>query len=787
MAQNNTQLNVDINVKSDQVAQADEKFVSLRRQIRETLVSLQELTDKGDTQSKKFSELNLKLAELRTEQEQVNNKTQSLTSTFSLMGGAVGEFGNQAEVGIQALKTLSSFTLQDIKNQFMVVGAELKTFITKIVDASGITKLYTITNEALAASFIEMGVAEESAAAAAKVLSGAIVATGIGALIVGVALLAANWDKVEQSLKGTTEEEDAFNEAVNTTNKDLEKFYENLISVRQTLDAAEKGVISKKEALKIYNETLGDSLGKVKTFEEAEKRANSDEAVKAYIMAQVKKAEAQAFLAKSAQAAVDAATGKGYDLGFWDKAYNAIMNAGNPVGYLVDNLKTGIENTKQLTKEAKIAAEEYGKLAPSGTTQSKVDKAKVDPRVAQAKAVQAELNKIEEDAYANTLEAKDKELYVAGGKYNDLLAKAKKYGLDTTALTEAYHTEITTINKKYDDKELSEEEKKRKAIEQFEVKLAQDLQKLDDKKKNDKIKEYDDDIKLLQAQEAALIKGSKAYFDIVQQIEDKSYEERKLKAKDNAKELDQIEINHKNNNINIKIQQMEAEKQIQLQTVDMYASFGQLLGQIAGKSKEIAIAALLIEKAAAVAKVVISTNAAIAEYTLQSLSLGPIAGPIAAASFATTQHINEAISIASIIAAAAVGISGISGSGGGGGSTTSSAPAGNSTAGLGKAYGLGGLLDGPSHSSGGIMINAEGGEAIMSRGAVTMFGPLLSKMNQAGGGTSFNLGLNGQAKSDYPKKSLPVTESQIIKTYVVEQDLTSAQHRHARLKDLSTL
>ena len=42
----------------------------------------------------------------------------------------------------------------------------------------------------------------------------------------------------------------------------------------------------------------------------------------------------------------------------------------------------------------------------------------------------------------------------------------------------------------------------------------------------------------------------------------------------------------------------------------------------------------------------------------------------------------------------------------------------------------GGMIDGPSHSQGGVPINAEGGEAVMTKGAVTVFAPLLSLMNK---------------------------------------------------------
>jgi hypothetical protein len=76
----------------------------------------------------------------------------------------------------------------------------------------------------------------------------------------------------------------------------------------------------------------------------------------------------------------------------------------------------------------------------------------------------------------------------------------------------------------------------------------------------------------------------------------------------------------------------------------------------------------------------------------------------------------------------------------------------------------------------------------MTSGAVTMFAPLLSMMNQMGGGTSFSSGLN-TTLPDNPNRNNPAMEQQpvIMKTYVVESELTSSQQKQARLKDLSTL
>lgn len=107
---------------------------------------------------------------------------------------------------------------------------------------------------------------------------------------------------------------------------------------------------------------------------------------------------------------------------------------------------------------------------------------------------------------------------------------------------------------------------------------------------------------------------------------------------------------------------------------------------------------------------------------------------------------------------------------------------------LGRNYGDGGMIDGPRHAQGGTLINAEGGEAVMTRGSVTMFGPLLSALNQAGGGRSF--APNAMVASfDNPQLNNPAqTQSPVImKTYVVSNELTTEAEKQAKLKNLSTL
>jgi hypothetical protein len=124
-----------------------------------------------------------------------------------------------------------------------------------------------------------------------------------------------------------------------------------------------------------------------------------------------------------------------------------------------------------------------------------------------------------------------------------------------------------------------------------------------------------------------------------------------------------------------------------------------------------------------------------------------------------------------------------------GGSGGGSAAGSNSAQQLGKGYATGGIVSGPGTStSDSIPVRLSNGEGVMTAGAITMFRPMLSMMNQMGGGTSFNSSVGGAAY-DNPNVTNPTLDQSptIIKTYVVSSELTTDAQRQARLKDLSTL
>lgn len=404
------------------------------------------------------------------------------------------------------------------------------------------------------------------------------------------------------------------------------------------------------------------------------------------------------------------------------------------------------------------------------------------------KALQEQKIKLETD-YINTTKAnKDKQ--------KEISDKARKDEMDAEigALNlkkaegkikeEAYQEELYKIKKKYttDKKELIDieiayeqyktDKKKKLAEDERQIALMALQSQMNDLDKKNSLLDYDFQQDLARLEEKRLLLDEAQKKELAG-VENNELERNKIlqKYSDLRKGIDAEEVATTK-------AATEAKYQIQLTYLQALQGFGSLLQQIADGNKELAITGLLIEKAAALASIAVNAKK-------NFIKDGGATSPMAWANLAVA-----GVSAAAVIVGAIKGVNDIknAGKGGASGGGETTAVAGNSAASLGKNYGDGGLINGPLHAAGGVMINAEGGEAVMTRGAVTMFGPLLSALNQAGGGTSFAPNAV-TTRYDAPNVAQPAQQQSpiIMKTYVVENELTTAQHKQARLKDLSTL
>lgn len=453
--------------------------------------------------------------------------------------------------------------------------------------------------------------------------------------------------------------------------------------------------------------------------------------------------------------------------------------------------KTEKENQKERQEAADAAAKKAAEAAQKAkeAAQKAFDE-KLKRMEAEDKLDEARLSKLKAEALAiatTEQEKLDVEKKFAELSYNALLKdiddKQKLYNknsldyknLQTEKINaEAAYTESLTgfkekqaaIDKDAADKEL---ERQKKLAEEKRTILAIGLEaQIADLDRKNALLEFDfqQDLERL-AEKRALLDEAEANELANTELTEAQKTEIRQKYADKRKDITNQEIaTEKAAN--------EAKTQVALAYLDALAGFGQIMQQLANGNKKVAIAGLLIEKAAALASIAVNAQK-------NFIKDGGIKSPLAWANLAVA-----GVSAATVILQAVKGVNDINSAGSGSNATSGGGapPAQN----LGQNYEKGGLIGGRRHAQGGTMIEAEAGEAIMTRGAVTMFAPMLSMMNQMGGGTSFNK--NAMVTlPDNPLVTNPAQEQNplIMKTYVVENELTSMQQRQARLKDLSTL
>jgi hypothetical protein len=392
---------------------------------------------------------------------------------------------------------------------------------------------------------------------------------------------------------------------------------------------------------------------------------------------------------------------KGDFKGAWEDAKASVTSFSDNYDAAVDRFEVGTkkitktqkENLKQQNEDAKKSFEERLKLLEA---QDKLDEAKLKKLKEEALALaQTEQEKLDvEKRFAElSYKARIKDL-------DDKMALYKKDSVEYKNLqTEKINAEAEYISqtvsfaekqKAIDENTLKEkkafEEKAKeirdnaikdetdKALQQRQTKYQKDLAELEadkqfilkseteknelrkalqqglendlDKIKTDaRSKELASQLLLDEARLKALQENSWEYFDQQRVIENDAYEAQKLKARDNATELEAIETTHKANLRNIDRAEFEAKKDLQLQIVNLYGGFGRALQELAGKNKKLAIAGLLIEQAAGVASIIINTQKAAAKAgyitPLGIATLVAGAASVAAAVVATVKGIQQ--------------------------------------------------------------------------------------------------------------------------------------------------
>ena len=626
--------------------------VDVETNVEPSIAALKEL-------KKQLKETAAGSAEFKILQQQINDTEDAIksartgagnfTEVLGQLPGPIGEIGNKVSGTVNTLKQFGALKFSDLKASFVELGKDLTDAAKGLGKLTGITKLYTTLNTALAASFVKVGVGEAAAAAGARAFSAALIATGIGALIVllgtaasalyematGEKEAAAAADILNKSLERQNELLELNAADTNRRNKvelarlksqgaDAQKIRET--QFRQAKETYEQAYKDEQEAVKIYNDNLGkaDVEGLKKLEDNLTKRQQATK--NAYATAQ--------------------------EVGLNNKA---------------DELKEEENKNKELSGKSKALSDK--KIAEK---QREIDELK---RLRDSEL--GEVRKGEEEAFKATLTERERTEYEVNQKYAALIATATKYKQDTTILETGLQAELSTMRKKFAE----EDADKKKELDEKETerlkKVGEDERGIVLLGLQTKLETLDAENKRIDGDFEADLQRLTLQKDILKQQETTELQNTEL----TEFEKTQIRKKYADARAGITDQEIATEKaaaaakqEINMAYLQLFEQFGNTLSQLAGKNKALAIAGIIISQAASIGQIVANTGIANAKAVAASpLTFG--------APWVLINTISAGLSIAATIAGAVKSIQQINSAasqagvtGGGSGGSVGAAP-----------------------------------------------------------------------------------------------------------------
>jgi hypothetical protein len=749
----------------------DDSVKSLRTQLKEATANVAIMADKFGATSKEAINAAKRAAELKdrigdakaltdafnpdAKFKAVAGALSGVAGGFSALQGAMALFGKEnknveaALLKVNAAMALSQGlnALGDSIDSFTNLGTQIRATTTYQNLNNAATKTAAVVQKAFGVAVVETSVGF-------KVLKGAIAATGIGLLVTGLASVIANFDAISDWIKKSPlgafaksvgELVEQFTDFIGVTSQAKRNIESLTASSKLRNDQIERDIKlltaqggQEEEIYKKRTELINNDLAVLKTKVDASGKLYGEDAKKWKDLNNEKLVLTADYNKKSAEETKKANEKAQKDRDEANKKSEEDTKTANKM--LID-----LQNEKSKA----LLADENDKALK----QLEIDKKAKDAEIEQLKVsqkVKDELIKLNNETYEAekiALEKKAKEdrdkkqeeeqdnLDEFNQKIKDIRIAAIK---DDNERAEAER--LSKLEK--DLKELDEDKEFIKLSEEEKAKIKNDLITASEaegqRNKNEIIKKgLEEELDILQAQQKSLSTDSKAYWDNAKAIEQASYKLKLEAAKGNAKEIEKINKEHSENNIAIEKAEAAAKRALLLERLKLVEDFGKNIQVLAGKNKKVAIAGLLIEKAAALGQVVVNTAAATTKAVAASpLTLGlPWSALIIA---------NGALQAAAVVKSAIDGVKAINSAG--------------SSAGLSEEGTIGGGGD-----TGGSIPSIGGGGG--------------GSMPDTGGGNPPNTGGGGGSTGGGGGSSPSV------RAYVIQSDIENAQQREDEIQN----
>ena len=605
----------------------------------------------------------------------LSGAVQGVAGGFSALQGAIGLVGVESEnVQKTLLKVQSAMALSEglnsilaSKDAFTNLGSVVKNttafqaaynFVmgekvaVQKADAAT-TVASTVATKAQAAATNTATVATTASSTAMKIFRGALLATGVGALVVGLIALVQNFGKIKAAVLSAIPGLGSFASTVgNVINA-----FTDLVGITNAASRAEQqrqAIFTKAAAgTKIINEGIDRQIKLLQA--QGAQQGKIDELRKNQIKNELNDLK-------------KAANDKGILYGEQAKKFKDLQNDLAVIDATAETARRQAAETA--AKRGASASNKYGE------SQKKKDEDLAKERLAAEKEAAERINQLKADTAVAAIENEFEAKKLAIG--NALAAEIKqvndneKIKAETKAalilaLTNKSNLEIAAVNKDAADKAKAAKEK------------------TDKEEKDALLKQQEEDRKIRQIGfqeqiEAINKENAKIEMDFEQDLErlaDKKQilREQELLELENTEltEAQKLEIKKKyadarnevtNQEVAVEKAAQQAKIDLNNRYLDLAGQFGSVLQQIAGKNKALAIAGVVVEQAASIGRIISNTAVANAK--------AAAASPLTAGQpFVAINSISAGLSIASSVAAGLKAVQQINSAqpGGGGGAS----------------------------------------------------------------------------------------------------------------------
>jgi hypothetical protein len=439
-------------------AKSEERVVSLKTQMRLAQQEVAELSIKFGATSVQAIEAANRASELKDAIEDAKDLTdafnpdakfnaltgsiQGVVGGFTAVQGAIGAFGVKSEEVEQALLKVNS--AMALSQGLQSVGSSVDSFKNLgavIKNTTAFQFLYNQATTLATAVQSAFGVATAATTTGFKLLRGAIISTGIGALVVGLGMVIANFDAISAWIKNSPL--GAFANQVGNIVQKFTDFIGITSQAERQLASLDKSTKLKNQGIERQIKLLTAQGGKENEIAKLQKDLTQNE-----INLLNKKVDK-----------------KGLLYGEDAKNYRDLQNELSVID--AAESKRQNEEAEKQSEKARQKREEDNKKRIEAEK-----KAAKDLQEFTIQQFQKE-SKIKQDAFDATLSQQDLEKREVQDKYFELIETAKQYGLDTTALEAKRAAELKAIDDKYLKEKTDTENKK------LEDKYVNEIQKAD--------------------------------------------------------------------------------------------------------------------------------------------------------------------------------------------------------------------------------------------------------------------------------------------------------------------